>query len=341
MKLALITLIAYSTCILATSAEEPAANQLLEAKKSPREGDVGDLVVPLPYLAPSGSSLDDYSHFSAFYPDVGIDGPTPTFEEWLLWVQPTQSLVMLSFVKEPIGYILPIYYGDNYYLLHFMVAKERRGQGIGRHVMNAMIRDARERGFSKFSLDCDVTHKRIYAFYESFGMFVVYKEFTYKIAFDDFDGAELASSGEQDPIVLPLDDDTVDAEAFPHLDKAFGCFDGYHALILQNKQKLYLVYTGDGVVIGSLYAIDGQTFYLRSLIDASGLEGLGISLEDAYGQVLRASQAVFQGRREELAGTQVYLWVRNNPGQAKHLQGKLGSLAEQTSEFDYLEKDLQ
>ncbi len=59
------------------------------------------------------------------------------------------------------------------YLSHFGVDESRRGQGIGRRILQHKIAETRDRGFRQFGLDVATTNPRAEALYRGVGLEIV------------------------------------------------------------------------------------------------------------------------------------------------------------------------
>ena len=281
-----------------------------------------------PYIRQSESNHEDYSVFKVLYPDIGIDGPLPSFEAWKSSYQPTMSLIYLEGDEaNPVGYLSPRSYNKNYYLFNLAIVRERRGQGIGTQVMHQVVEQARAQGHTILSLDCDVTHTEVYKFYTRLGFERQDRLFTYTMAFNEFNALDLGHLYHGDrgspPVRLVSGEDIPKDPAFlARLDTQFGCFDGYHERLFEPDSKLpaFLVYDATGVhCIGSLITPSADALYVLAVRDHAVLD-----MEQIYSNMVIAAQMVLRGRAEGLVGQELYLWTIANEGLASRFVAELG-----------------
>ena len=80
------------------------------------------------------------------------------------------NVSIITHDAKAVGYIWVQLLGEVYYLTHLVVAKEHRRRGIGTAALKLLKRTAREKGFKKWGLHCDVLHEIPYKMYVKAGM---------------------------------------------------------------------------------------------------------------------------------------------------------------------------
>jgi len=110
----------------------------------------------------------DYPYYLQLYPDLEIDEPPVNLNNWTKHIMPHSYIITHDGV--PVGYIRTQVYKEVYYLAYLVVAKEHRRKGIGTAALKLLKKVAREKGFKKWGLHCDVNHTIPYMMYIKAGL---------------------------------------------------------------------------------------------------------------------------------------------------------------------------
>ena len=111
---------------------------------------------------------EDYPFYCRLQPDIGKTISAVPVEAWTKYEMPKISIIMQD--TTPVAYIWTMGIRRDYYLGHFVVAQEHRRKGIGTATLRLVKKMARERGFEKWGLHCDVTHEIPYKMYIKAGL---------------------------------------------------------------------------------------------------------------------------------------------------------------------------
>ena len=110
----------------------------------------------------------DYAYYLEVYPDLEIDQPPGNEAVWNRRDLPTASIITRG--AQPVGYIWVLKYDVVYYLEYFVIGRVHRGKGIGTKALESIKAHARELGYSRWGLDCDINHHIPYKMYTKAGM---------------------------------------------------------------------------------------------------------------------------------------------------------------------------
>lgn len=111
---------------------------------------------------------EDYPLYFRLYPAIGTDHPPVALEEWLKYEMSMMSIITRGTTS--VGYTWAFPIGENYRLAHFVIAEEHRGKGIGTVALRLVKKVAREKGFKRWGLHCEVQHEIPYRMYIKAGM---------------------------------------------------------------------------------------------------------------------------------------------------------------------------
>lgn len=110
----------------------------------------------------------DYPYYLEIYPDLEIDQPPADEATWK--ESHLSSVTIITQGTRPVGYISIQSYGELYYLFYFVIGREHRQKGIGTKALKHVKNQAKQLGFNKWELDCDINHTIPYKMYIKAGM---------------------------------------------------------------------------------------------------------------------------------------------------------------------------
>ena len=97
----------------------------------------------------------DYTFYLKIYGDLEIDHPPADEAMWNKRDMPGVTIITQG--AESVGYIWVQKYDELYYLIYLIVVKEHRRKGIGTKALRLVKNQAKQLGYAKWGLDCDVT----------------------------------------------------------------------------------------------------------------------------------------------------------------------------------------
>lgn len=127
-----------------------------------------DALKNIPSVSLHPATPADYPYYLQLYPDLEIDQAPASLDTWTTHDMPNTQIITRDTVS--VGYVWVQLIGEVYYLTFFVVAKEHRRKGIGTAAMKLLKKVAREKGFKKWGLHCDVLHTIPYKLYVKMGM---------------------------------------------------------------------------------------------------------------------------------------------------------------------------
>ena len=110
----------------------------------------------------------DYTFYLKIYEDLEIDHPPADEAMWNKRDMPGVTIITQG--TEPVGYIWTQKYGEVYYLAYLIIVKEHRRKGIGTKALRLVKNQAKQLGYAKWGLDCDVLHQIPYKMYIKAGL---------------------------------------------------------------------------------------------------------------------------------------------------------------------------
>jgi GNAT superfamily N-acetyltransferase len=134
----------------------------------------------------------DYSYFLDLYPDLQVDQAPPNRNTWVKYDM--QNAYIITMAADPVGYIWIKHWEEVLYLTIFVIGKEYHGKGIGTETLIQLQQFAKNQGFRKIGLHCDVAHTTPHSFYVKVGMQPTGKLFHLKVPANVIRHVETVSS---------------------------------------------------------------------------------------------------------------------------------------------------
>lgn len=110
----------------------------------------------------------DYNFYRKLFPEFEIDQPSCPPE---MWVRESMSDALIATIEStPVGYIRIQYFTDVFYITWLTIAKEWPQEEIVAKTLGLLKELAKERGYKRWALHCDVLHAVPRQMYRKAGM---------------------------------------------------------------------------------------------------------------------------------------------------------------------------
>jgi len=127
----------------------------------------------------------DYPHFARLFPELGVDDPIPPPDRWAEVFAP--QILFFEHGGEVIAYTYFQVLQGVGYVRHVVVDPRRRGQGVGRAVMDAIAARFRAAGCSRWCLNVKPTNEPAIRLYRAVGMAPEYTSTAFRFGWDLLD----------------------------------------------------------------------------------------------------------------------------------------------------------
>jgi ribosomal protein S18 acetylase RimI-like enzyme len=124
----------------------------------------------------------DYAYYLESYPDLEIDHPPADEVMWNKSDLPDVTIITQG--TQSVGYIWTRKYDELYYLIYLVIGREYRRKGIGTKALKHVKNQAKQLGYNKWGLDCDMNHPIPYKMYIKAGMSKVGELYHVKAPYD-------------------------------------------------------------------------------------------------------------------------------------------------------------
>lgn len=120
-----------------------------------------------------------YPDYARLVEDLGTGDPVPPLQEWLEQIAP--ELLVYEEEQRLTAYGRLQVYGADAYVRHLLVARDRRGRGLGRALMQQLATRAREHGAVRWRLNVKPDNEPALRLYTTLGMCETYRLWALRI----------------------------------------------------------------------------------------------------------------------------------------------------------------
>lgn len=121
----------------------------------------------------------DFAEFARLYPELGVQDPLPSPEQW--WQIYGPETLLIEDDKGVLGYLYGQALGASGYVRHLVIDPRARGRGLGRALMQAIRERFVAQGCSDWRLNVKVDNRAAIELYRSCGMLVEYHAWVLRV----------------------------------------------------------------------------------------------------------------------------------------------------------------